>query len=94
MRYRQAKYDPRPERKNCMAEIKLKQQIWIGIHKSGPILLMLEHVRYMYDNHSPFRDQLGWKFRTQKAHSPDCLSQVLRVYERREVTAFASIVLT
>lgn len=44
MRYRQAKYEPRPERKNCMAEMKLKQQIWIGIHKSGPILLMSEYI--------------------------------------------------
>lgn len=25
-------------RKNCRAEIKLKMQIWIGIHMSGPIL--------------------------------------------------------
>ena len=24
--------------KNCEAEIKLKMQIWIGIHMSGPIL--------------------------------------------------------
>lgn len=38
MRYLVARNDARPFKKNCIAEIRLKIQSWIGIHISGPIL--------------------------------------------------------
>ena len=37
IKYLVARNDALPERKNCIAEIRLKMQIWIGIQRSGPI---------------------------------------------------------
>lgn len=39
IRYRQARKDARPLMKNWRPEIKLKMQIWMGIQRSGPMLM-------------------------------------------------------
>jgi hypothetical protein len=56
--------------------MKLNAQIWIGIHKSGPMLQRsLAAVQEgLSPQHIPFRDQLGWQFGGQEGDSPDRLT--------------------
>lgn len=85
MRYLVARKEARPLRKNCRAEIILNRQIWIGIHRSGPILgvINFDPPKDVPQFHKPFGYKLRRKFGDKKANSSDRLSSILRLLVSR-----------